>query len=751
MRDAQKPDHISLSTLVERLREGRYVIPDFQREFEWEPWDIRELMRSIFLDYYIGSLLLWRGSQRSYDDLSCEPVYGHDGSGKPEYVVLDGQQRLTAMHYAFLGPKIPLPRRKMRAFYFIRVDRFMADEHEEAFDYEWDWGDGPKIVSDPNAQYRSHIFPLVTVGAGGWALPNWVQGYEKYWRDAASKATPGSEGEADAVRHADNAAGFGKHLQAITQQFQISYVELDRELEIEKVCDIFTQLNSRGVRLDVFDLMNALLKPKGLQLKQLWRDARKRLDFVDTPKMNVYVLQVMSILRQAYCSPKYLYFLLPGTERPIRDTDGTVRKETLVASVEDFSARWTVAVGALETAIKRLRHPQEYGVTSANYLPYVSILPAFAALLTEVEKLPPAERLNGGRKFRHWYWASIFTNRYSGSVESTSARDFQDVRAWLADSDAEPPLIGEFKSRLGSLNLRTETKRGASIYNAVFNLLVIQGARDWMTGNVPQPDELDDHHIVPASWALKNVPGQLGHTILNRTPLTAVTNREAIRDRLPNAYLPELIERSSRAEVEAVMASHFVSPAALDILLRTPFTMADFEDFITERQKTLLIAIESLLVHERLDLPPDLRALDERMEKIELSLRAALVAASGGDAALLPPHVVAKMADRSKVELKKNPALDAERLGTLAGQLEFADLREVQEALVGAGLWSDFEGWFGSKPQLIGRFDQLAGLRNSIRHSRTVTDVCRKDGEAAILWFEEILKARAPGREREPA
>ena len=40
---------------------GRYVIPDFQREFEWKPWDIRELMRSIFLDYYIGSLLLLEG------------------------------------------------------------------------------------------------------------------------------------------------------------------------------------------------------------------------------------------------------------------------------------------------------------------------------------------------------------------------------------------------------------------------------------------------------------------------------------------------------------------------------------------------------------------------------------------------------------------------------------------------------------------------------------------------------------------
>lgn len=36
MKDAQKPDHISLNTIVGRLREGRFVIPDFQREFEWE-------------------------------------------------------------------------------------------------------------------------------------------------------------------------------------------------------------------------------------------------------------------------------------------------------------------------------------------------------------------------------------------------------------------------------------------------------------------------------------------------------------------------------------------------------------------------------------------------------------------------------------------------------------------------------------------------------------------------------------------
>ncbi len=50
MRNVQEPDHVSLATIIRRLREGCYVIPDFQREFEWEPSDIRELMRSILLD-----------------------------------------------------------------------------------------------------------------------------------------------------------------------------------------------------------------------------------------------------------------------------------------------------------------------------------------------------------------------------------------------------------------------------------------------------------------------------------------------------------------------------------------------------------------------------------------------------------------------------------------------------------------------------------------------------------------------------
>ena len=740
MKDAQKPDHVSLNTLIDRLRDGRFVIPDFQREFEWKPWDIRDLMRSIFLDYYIGSLLLWTGKKENFAALSCESVYGYEGSAKPEYIVLDGQQRLTAMYYTFLAPDIALPTRANRYFFFVRIDRFMAEEYDKAFEYDWSkrWA---QLITNPEWQYTEHIFPLAVVGGKGWALPNWVQGYEKYWREIAAEAKQaGNDSQhQQAILHTENASAFGEHLRTLTDQYQISYIELDQQLGIDKVCDIFTQINSKGIQLDTFDLINALLRPKGVQLKQMWREAAPRLESVDSNKMNVYILQVMSILRQAYCSPKYLYFLLPGQEKPIRDPDGTRRKEVLVADTTAFTHLWNDAVDTIESAIKLLQYPQEFGAISSNYLPYVSIIPVFSAIQAHVRGLPASRRLEAQRKVRHWYWASVFLNRYSGSVESTAARDFLDLKAWMDDDASEPMLIQEFGMQFRNLELRREVRRGTSVYNGIFNLLIIQGARDWMSGNVPQHGDLDDHHIIPASKAKDLGTGGLIHSILNRTPLTAETNRHVIRDRFPNEYLPELIEQSGEIAVRNMLESHFISSAALAVLLRKPFTSDDYEAFIAERQRTLLQAIENLLIKERIDLSLHLRELDERVEAIELALRKQVVATLEDDAERLPPHVLQKADKRIQVAAKKNANIELDQYKQLSRRLEYCDLRELQDTILSKSLWHSFEKRFANKVTLSAKFGQLAELRNGIRHSRSVDEVTRKEGEAAILWFEQVL------------
>ncbi len=740
MKDAQKPDHISLNTLIGRIREGRYVIPDFQREFEWKASDIRQLVKSIFLDYYIGSLLLWKGKKENFDALSCEPIFGFTGSGSPEHIVLDGQQRLTALHYVFFLPDKNLPGRRSRFVFFIHVDKLMAEKDDEAFSHDVIWKYWTKILASRELQFSSHLFPLSVLGGGRFDFPNWVQDYERFWRARAAECekTGNTAAKEQADLHADNARNFGQLVADIVDQYQISFNELNEDLPIDKVCDIFTQINSQGVKLDVFDLLNALLKPKGLQLRHMWRAAQKRLQFVPAEKMNVYILQVMSILRQTYCSPKYLYYLIPGQQKLVQDPDGTRRREVLVASIGEFEAQWNNAVDALESAINVLRHPQEYGVVSTVYLPYESILPCFAALRAHVGTLPPTRQLDAQRKLRHWYWASVFGNRYSGSTESTAARDFLAMRQWMDDDLNEPALIREFAEGFRRIDFRTE-KKGSSRYNGVFDLFIMQGARDWMSGEVPQHGALDDHHIVPASWGEKNLAGDLIHSILNRTPLTADTNRHVIGKRLPNAYLPELIAANGENRVRAILESHFISPAALAVLLRDPFTPDDYDAFITERQRTIQDAIENLLIKERLDLEPQLRDLDKQVEEIELRLRG-LVAQHAGRIAQLPPHIMQAVDERIARALKKNAAMDADRYGTLEGKLEYFDLRELEVAIISKPLWPSAEAIFANVETFKKKIDQLAELRNGIRHSRAVNDVTRKEGEAAILWFKQVLK-----------
>ncbi len=51
-------------------------------------------------------------------------------------------------------------------------------------------------------------------------------------------------------------------------------------------------------------------------------------------------------------------------------------------------------------------------------------------------------------KIRKWYWASIFTNRYSSSVESTSSKDFQDLKKWFDNDDYEPDVISTFAGNI---------------------------------------------------------------------------------------------------------------------------------------------------------------------------------------------------------------------------------------------------------------------------------------------------------------
>ncbi len=749
MKNVETADRIHLGSLVENLKKGQFVIPDFQREFEWQPWDVLDLVKSIFLDYYIGTLLLWKGSGDNFKMLSCEPIYAFKGKADPQHIILDGQQRLTAIHYAFFQPEVAFPGRAKPMAYFLNIQALLEEDFENAFWYDSLHRKTTELIANIELQYERHIFPLGVMKAGTWGTSDWIKGYRDYWLEKAEGCDNQNEtdiGQKEKwTRFAEAAKDFKEVIEELFNQYYISYIELDRDIDIAKVCDIFTQINSKGVRLDIFDLLNAILRPKEIFLKQMWHDAEKELSYTDAKKMKIYVLQVMSILEQSYCSAKYLYYLVPEAIKTVKTSDGGKEQVVLVSSSEDFLKKWRNSVAALKKAITSLKSPRDFGAIKPEFVPYPSIIPAFAAIKSYVDDLDVVNKLDIQTKIRKWYWASIFTNRYSSAVESTSAKDFQDLKKWFVNVDDEPEVIGEFIGKYRSIDLLHDNLKGSAIYNAIFNLFVINEARDWSTFDLPEYDSLDDHHIVPHSLFHEQAGSSI-NSILNRTPLSASTNRHIIKNRMPNEYIKEMLENNNEEKVYKVLSSHLISRKAVSILLRDPFTKADFDDFLQERLHAIRDAIDNMLIKEKIEIPVALKTLNDDIEKIEKKLRELIVQRMSDDheayKKTTPTHIQDKVERRISSELKKKPGLQPEDFESYTQKLKFFDLFEYYETIVAKTNWATFENKFGNKEQLHNRFNQLSTLRNCIRHSREVTAIEKLDGEAAIAWFNQILNSK---------
>ncbi|HAZ27346.1 TPA: hypothetical protein DCY67_01835, partial [Candidatus Acetothermia bacterium] len=85
---------VKLRELVDRAVNHSWSIPEFQRGFVWKPTQVRDLLESLWLDYPIGSLLVWNGGG------PVEEQHAHD-SQRPALWVVDGQQRTTALCILF--------------------------------------------------------------------------------------------------------------------------------------------------------------------------------------------------------------------------------------------------------------------------------------------------------------------------------------------------------------------------------------------------------------------------------------------------------------------------------------------------------------------------------------------------------------------------------------------------------------------------------------------------------------------------
>ncbi|MEO3384960.1 DUF262 domain-containing protein [Mesorhizobium sp. CAU 1741] len=83
-------ESVKVKDIVKRSVGHEWSIPEFQRGFVWKTTQVRDLAESLWLNYPVGTLLIW-------DSSAGAETKGATDSQSPTSWVVDGQQRTTAL------------------------------------------------------------------------------------------------------------------------------------------------------------------------------------------------------------------------------------------------------------------------------------------------------------------------------------------------------------------------------------------------------------------------------------------------------------------------------------------------------------------------------------------------------------------------------------------------------------------------------------------------------------------------------
>ena len=90
-------NNYTVETLLSNIKSGSIAIPEMQRPFVWDSSKVRDLVDSLYKGFPVGYIIVWQNSDVKLKD-------GTKSSGKK--VLIDGQQRITAMAAAIVGQEV---------------------------------------------------------------------------------------------------------------------------------------------------------------------------------------------------------------------------------------------------------------------------------------------------------------------------------------------------------------------------------------------------------------------------------------------------------------------------------------------------------------------------------------------------------------------------------------------------------------------------------------------------------------------
>lgn len=533
----------ALKDLLVEIHNRSMVLPDFQRDFVWEPGATQELIVSIASNYPAGSILRVRDAKRVFAAREFEGAPPLDGA-KHTFLVLDGQQRLTSLYQAFYGVG--------EHRYYLDLGKLTdGADFEEAIFHVRATTKWAKAREDFAVQARDLLLPLSVLKGGAGGFGQWNR---RVARQLADKERIALEDALDSIEE--------KWICAI-DDYHFPVVTLSDQTKPDALCAIFETLNRTGVKLSVFELLTARFWPQNLKLRALWEKA-----LADHP-----------VIADFEVDP---YYILQGISLASRKAPSCKRSDVLNMAASDITEWWDRVVLGLATGLEILR--DDCKVMLPKWLPYQTMLQPLAAVLARVGSPKTAEAGAQREKLKRWFWCAVFGQVYEGAPNSKAAKDVVEILPWLTGGDL-PESVASF--RFDPRALRDVTPRQRAIYRGAICLILGGGARDFhtqavITGKLMAEEGIDDHHVFPAAYLERRgvAPARLRDCVLNRTLIDRTTN-QMISDRAPSDYLAE-IKSTPGFPFVSVLTSHGL-PAAAD----SPLLRDGYDAFLAWRQEHL--------------------------------------------------------------------------------------------------------------------------------------------------------------------
>ena len=499
---------VSLASLLDGIEAGTVVLPDFQRDFDWNSGEVMSLVATLLCGWPAGSLLLMRGKPEFFLTRTFE--HAPTGARPTDYVVLDGQQRLTALYIALRdrGPTVYALEYDDEV---LRDDGPGAEALEERmrkFDRStWD-------ARYPIArQIKDRLVPLSSLTSASDFFE---------WRDAVVGAAP----KVEKSTLSDNLSQLYRQVLGTINHYDFPSVVLEPDLPTEAVARIFERINRTGRRLNTFDLLVARAYAPDWNLRDKWEAATQAFQRLDSyiGDDGLPVLQLIAL----------------------HDRDDVRQPALLELAPARVREAWDPAVSAMDSALGMV---ERVGATRPDWLPYSAQLLTLGGLAWEDSALlapPLVER---------WFWASAIGNTYDVASSTRVVSDLRLLRAAVAGtSELERPYVG-----IDTLATATR-RRSPATWRTFMALLTRAQAADPVTGQPLRDTSAEGAGVATSIFPVRRSGGESFHLRVFGLLRTTRQTARLLRDR----PLTQLLMDSSESEDELNrrLATQFLPPLA---------------------------------------------------------------------------------------------------------------------------------------------------------------------------------------------